>query len=136
MSQASVTKPNAFIGSGLPGKPFASQVVMAGELAFVSGVNAASPENPRAALPEWVELQTAQIFSNLQAIREAHALQGHQIVSVRIHMIHFERLFERMNKAYLECLGNAPLPARSCAGVAALERGALVEMDFVLRAGG
>ena len=47
----------------------------------------------------------------------------------------FERLIERVNKTYLECIGAGPLPARTTVGVSNITRGALIEMDFVVRTG-
>ena len=113
----------------------ASDIVVAGDLAFVSGVRAVDLHNDRAPLPEMVEAQTAKIFSNLDAILQAAALERAQMVAVKIYVVDFERLFERMNAAYGKCIGASPLPARTCVGVAQLTRGAQVEMDFVLRTG-
>lgn len=111
----------------------ASDVVIAGELAFVSGVRAVDLNNDRVPLPEKVEAQTEQIFANLDVILQAAGLARRQIVAVKVYVINFEQLFERVNAAYLRCIGIAPLPARTALGVAQLTRGAQVEMDFVLR---
>ncbi len=113
----------------------ASDIVIAGELAFVSGLRAADLHNDRAPLPEMVEAQVAKIFNNLDAILQAAALTRAQIVAVKLYVIDFERLFERVNAAYIRCIGASPLPARTCVGVAQLTRGAQVEMDVVLRTG-
>ena len=114
----------------------ASDLVVAGELGFVSGVRGVDLDNDRVPLAEKVEAQTEKIFSNLDAILHAAGLERRHLVSVRVHLVDFERLFERMNKAYLGCMGAAPLPARTCVGVTQLTRGAQVEMDFVVRATG
>ncbi len=111
----------------------ASDVVIAGELGFVSGVRAVDLHNERVPLPEKVEAQTEKIFSNLDVLLQAAALERRHVVAVRVYLIDFERLFERMNAAYLRGIGVAPLPARSCVGVTQLTRGAQVEMDFVVR---
>ena len=113
----------------------ASDVVMAGELAFVSGVRAVDLANDRVPLPEKVEAQTQKIFSNLEVILQAAGLERRNIVQVRIYLIDFEGLFERVNTAYLRYFNAAQLPARTCVGVARLTRGAQVEMDFVVRVG-
>ena len=113
----------------------ASDVVMAGELAFVSGVRAVDLANDRVPLPEKVEAQTQKIFSNLEVILQAAGLERRNIVQVRIYLIDFEGLFERVNTAYLRYFKAAQLPARTCVGVARLTRGAQVEMDFVVRVG-
>jgi 2-iminobutanoate/2-iminopropanoate deaminase len=111
----------------------ASDVVIAGDLGFISGVRAVDLNNDRTPLPENVEAQTAKIFSNLEAMLQAAGLERRHVVAIKVYLIDFERLFERMNKAYLSCMGAAPLPARTCVGVTQLTRGALVEMDFVVR---
>jgi 2-iminobutanoate/2-iminopropanoate deaminase len=121
----------------LPGESararLASDLVVAGDLGFISGVRAADLSNDRVPLPEKVEAQTEKIFSNLDVILQAARLERRQLVAVRVYLVDFERLFERMNKAYVACIGAAPLPARTCVGVAQLTRGAQVEIDFVVR---
>jgi 2-iminobutanoate/2-iminopropanoate deaminase len=114
----------------------ASDVVIAGELAFVSGVRAVDLTNDRVPLPEKVEAQTQKIFGNLDAILQAAGLARGNIVAVRIYLIDFEGLFERVNTAYLRGIGDMPLPARTLVGVTHLTRGAQVEMDFVVRVTG
>ncbi len=111
----------------------ASDVVVAGELAFISGVRGVDLTNDRMPLAEKVEAQTQKIFANLDVVLQAAGLTRQHVVSVKVYLIDFERLFERMNKAYLGCMGTAPLPARTCVGVTQLTRGAQVEMDFVVR---
>jgi 2-iminobutanoate/2-iminopropanoate deaminase len=113
----------------------ASDVVIAGELAFVSGVRAVDLSNDRVPLPEKVEAQIEKIFANLQVILQAAGLERRNIVAVKVYVIDLERLFERVNTAYLRGIGDAPLPARTFVGVTQLTRGAQVEMDFVVRTG-
>ena len=55
------------------------------------------------------------------------------VVSVRIHLVEFKRFHERMSRAYSAFFEGARAPARSCIGVVALTRGALVEMDFIVK---
>lgn len=111
----------------------ASDLVIAGELAFVSGVRPVDLANDRIPLPEKVEAQTRKIFANLDAILEAAGLARRNLAFVRIHLVDFERLIERVNKTYVECLGEGPKPARTAVGVSHITRGALIEMDFVVR---
>jgi enamine deaminase RidA (YjgF/YER057c/UK114 family) len=113
----------------------ASDVVIAGELAFVSGVRAVDLNNDRMPLPEKVEAQVDKIFANLDLILKAAGLDRRNVVAVKLYVFDFKQLFERVNTAYLRCIGDAPLPARTCVGVAQLTRGAQVEMDFVVRTG-
>ena len=100
---------------------------------FVSGIGPVDLDNPAVALPESVEDQTRRIFANLDKILQKRGLTRDRVVSVRVHLIEFKRLHERMNRAYGEFFAGDKVPARSCVGVAALTRGALVEMDFILK---
>jgi enamine deaminase RidA (YjgF/YER057c/UK114 family) len=84
-------------------------------------------------LPEKVEAQVRKTFANLDAILKPAGLARKDLVFVRIHLVDFERLIEHVNKTYLECVGEGPLPGRTVVGVSQLTRGALVEMDFVVR---
>jgi 2-iminobutanoate/2-iminopropanoate deaminase len=110
-----------------------SDVVVAGEWAFISGLGPFDLRDDRVPLPEYVEAQTAKIFANLDELLAATGSSKDHIVSVRISLIDYARLFERMNAAYVGYFDPNRLPARSCVGVSALTRGASIEMDFVLR---
>jgi 2-iminobutanoate/2-iminopropanoate deaminase len=100
---------------------------------FVSGVGPVDPENAAVALPESVEDQTRRILSNLESILNKRRLGREHVVSVRIHLIEFTRFHERMERAYAGFFSGVRPPAHSCVGVSALTRGALVEMDFILK---
>ena len=110
----------------------ASDMVVVGEIGFISGLRPVDLANDRATISEKVEAQTRKIFANLDIILNAVSLNRSHVVFVRIHLVDFERLIERVNKTYVECVGGGPLPARTAVGVSQLTRGALVEMDFVV----
>jgi 2-iminobutanoate/2-iminopropanoate deaminase len=113
----------------------ASDMVVIGELGFVSGLRAVDLANDRTPIPERVEAQIEKIFANLDQILQAAGIEHRQLAFVRIYLVDFERLIERVNKAYHKCLGEGPLPARTIVGVSNITRGALLEMDFVVRIG-
>lgn len=115
-------------------RALANDIVILGETAMVSGIRAADLFDDRLPLPESVEAQTRKIFSNLDVILEAAGLLPRRLLGVRIYLVDFERLVKRMDIAYLECIGATSLPARTCIGVNNLNRGALVEMDFIVHA--
>lgn len=100
---------------------------------FVCGVGPVNLENASVALPESVEEQTRRILSNLESILGRRKLGREHVVSVRIHLVEFKRFHERMNRAYAAFFSGERQPARSCIGVSALTRGALVEMDFIVK---
>ena len=113
----------------------AADLVVAGGLAFVSGLGPVDPANERVPIPEKVEAQVRKIFSNLDALIAPAGLTRKDLVFVRIHLVDFERLIERVNRTYLQCVGEGSLPARTAVGVTKLTREALIEMDFIVRAG-
>jgi 2-iminobutanoate/2-iminopropanoate deaminase len=111
----------------------ASDVVIAGGWGFISGLAPIDLQDDRAPLPEGVERQTRKIFANLETLLAAAGLDKRNVVSVRVSLVEYSRLYERMNAAYAGGFFPAErLPARSCIGTVHLTRGAQVEMDFVL----
>src|SRR5687767_623954 len=111
----------------------AADVVLLGELGFISGVRPVDLADDRTPIPEKIEAQTRKIFENLDEILKAAGLERRHIAFVRIHLVDFERLIERVDKTYVACFGEGPLPARTAVGVSQLTRGVLIEMDFVVR---
>lgn len=111
----------------------ACDIVLMSDMAMLSGIRAADLFDHRVALPESVEAQTRKIFGNLDVLLEAAGLRRN-LLSVRVYLVDFERLIKRLDQTYLECMGDSPLPTRTCIGVTHLNRGALVEMDFVVHA--
>jgi enamine deaminase RidA (YjgF/YER057c/UK114 family) len=107
----------------------ASDVVLVDEWAVIAGVQPIDLDNDRVPLADGIEGQTRQVLANLDRLLQA----AEHVVSVRVSLVDFPRLHERMNLAYVEYFPPDRLPARSCIGVTALTRGALVEMDFMVR---
>ena len=99
---------------------------------FLSGIGPADPDDTGMPLSESVEDQTRKIFANLDKLLHKRGLRREHVVSVRIHLVEFKRFHERMDRVYQDQFGSHA-PARSCIGVAALTRGALVEMDFIVK---
>jgi len=111
-----------------------SDVVLADGWGVVAGVLPIDLDNDRAALPEQVEAQTRKVLANLERILAAAGLAKGAVAAVTVQLVDLPRLFERMNAGYTGFFAAGRLPARTCVGVTALPRGALVQMDFVLRA--
>ena len=101
---------------------------------FVAGQQAIDLDNDRTPLPEQVEAQTRKVLTNLETILGAAGLSKDDVVAVRIALVDLPRLYERMNTAYEGFFRPDRLPARTCTGVSHLPRGALVAMDFIVRA--
>jgi enamine deaminase RidA (YjgF/YER057c/UK114 family) len=110
----------------------ASDIVIAVGWGFISGLAPIDLRDDRVPLPEGVERQTRKIFANLETLLGAAGLDKRNVVSVRVSLVEYSRLYERMNAAYAGFFPADRLPARSCIGTVHLTRGAQVEMDFVL----
>ena len=76
-----------------------------------------------------VEEQTRQALKNLQNVLEAGGSGFAHIVKTTVFLKDMND-FSRMNAVYSEFLGETP-PARSTVGVAALPKGALVEIEAI-----
>ena len=100
---------------------------------FISGVGPVELGNAALALPEAVEDQTRKVLSNLDTLLQKRSLGREHVVQVRIHLVEFRRFYERVNRVYEAFFAGVRPPAKSCIGVAALTRGALVEMDFIVK---
>lgn len=112
----------------------ASDIVLVNGWGFLCGVSPIDLADDGVPLPEGVERQTRRIFANLERLLQKAGLAKENVVSVRVSLVEFPRLYERMNEAYAGFFSADRLPARSVVGVSHLSRGAQIEMDFVLNA--
>ena len=99
----------------------------------LTGQMPTDPDDDNAALPEGVAAQTRRVIDNLVIVLENLGLGLGQVMSCRIYLTEFERDYEIMNKVYRDYFTEDRLPARTCIGVTALARQALVEIDMVAR---
>lgn len=77
-----------------------------------------------------IDAQIRQVFNNLLAVTRAAGGDFHNLVKLTIFLTdlgHFARVNQVMAEYFTE-----PYPARAAIGVAALPKGAAVEMDAVL----
>lgn len=103
-----------------------SQAISTGELLFLSGQLGLNPETET--LPDGIEAQTKQAILNIGAIlNEAGANYG-DVVKTTCYLSDIGN-FAAMNKIYAEYFTENP--ARSCVEVAALPKGALVEIEAI-----
>jgi reactive intermediate/imine deaminase len=108
-----------------------SQAVRAGDALYLSGQIGLDPATMQMA--EGVEAQAHRVFRNLAAVADAAGLSLDHAVRMTVYLTdlaHFARVNEIMAQYVRE-----PYPARAAIGVAALPRGALVEIDAILHAG-
>jgi reactive intermediate/imine deaminase len=102
--------------------------VSGGVTVFLSGQIGLDPSTMQMAAG--VEEQTQQVFSNLKAVAAASGGSLSDIVKLNVYLTDLSN-FEIVNGIMAKHF-DAPYPARAAIGVAALPRGALVEVDAVL----
>ena len=100
---------------------------------FVTGQMPTWPGAPERALPEGVEAQTRRVMDNLRIVLRGLELDLAQVVSARAYLTQFERDYAAFNATYASYFTPGRLPARTCIGVTALAKGALVEVDLLAR---
>ena len=123
MSKTVITSPNAPAAIGTY-----SQAIKAGNTVYLSGQIPLDPKTME--LVEGFEEQTVQVFENLKAVIEAAGGSFQDVVKLNIFLTdlsHFTKVNEVMGRYFQQ-----PYPARAAIGVAALPRGAMVEMDGIL----
>ena len=119
-------------GAPAPVAPFSHAVEVDGWV-FLTGQMPTDPEDDAAPLPAGIEAQTRRVMDNLILVLNGVDLGLEHVVSARAFLTHFERDYAAMNEVYRSYFPKDRLPARTCVGITALARGALVEIDFVAR---
>ena len=77
-----------------------------------------------------VTAETRQVLSNLQAVLQAGGAGPAQVVRTTVYLVDLAD-FAAVNSLYAEVFGTEVAPARACVQVAALPKGARVEIDAV-----
>jgi 2-iminobutanoate/2-iminopropanoate deaminase len=108
-----------------------SQAVSAGGLVFCSGQIPLEPGGD-ALVGDAPAEQATQCLRNLSAVAEAAGTSLERAVRLTVYTTRLED-FAEINEAYGAFFGEEP-PARAAVGVAALPKGALVEIDAILLA--
>lgn len=106
-----------------------SQGVRAGELVFLSGQIPLDPATAELVNGDF-ETRARRVFDNLKAVAEAAGGTLDQAVKVTIFLTDLGQ-FAAVNKVMAEYFSE-PYPARAAVGVAALPKGADVEVEAVL----
>ena len=106
-----------------------SQAVNHNGLVFVSGQIPLDPAVMEM-VPGGIEAQITQVFDNISAICDAAGGSLNDILKLTVFLTDMGN-FPQVN-AIMEQYFEAPFPARAAVGVAALPKGAEVEMDAIL----
>jgi 2-iminobutanoate/2-iminopropanoate deaminase len=105
-----------------------SQAIRSGQLLFVSGQIPIDPDTGDL-VGGGIEHQTQRVMQNIQAIIEAAGASMGRVIKTTIFLVDLAD-FAAMNKVYAGYFGDSP-PARATVQVAALPRGALVEIEAI-----
>ncbi len=106
-----------------------SQAVRAGNTVYLSGQIPLDPATGEMAKGD-VEAQIRRVFENLKAVIGASGGTFSNVVKVNVYLTDLGN-FALVNKVMAEYIAQ-PYPARAAVGVAALPRGAAVEIDCVM----
>ncbi len=105
-----------------------SQAVRVDDTVYLSGQIGLDPATMQ--MVEGIDAQIHRVFQNLRAVAAAADGGFDDLVKLNVYLVdlaHFPKVNEIMASYFRQ-----PYPARAALGVAALPRGALVEMDGVL----
>ena len=106
-----------------------SQAIRSGDTVYLSGQIPLVPETMTLVTGD-IEAQIHQVFENLEAVAQAAGGSLADVVKLNVYLTDLTN-FAAVNETMAEFFAE-PYPARAAVGVAALPKGAEVEMDAVL----
>ena len=106
-----------------------SQAVRVGNTIWVSGQIPLDPAT-KELVPGDIEAQVRRVFDNLQAIVVAAGASFDDVVNATVFLLDLSH-FALVNKIMAEYF-HEPYPARAAVGVAALPRGAQIEVECIV----
>ncbi len=106
-----------------------SQAVRVGNTIWVSGQIPLDPATKELVSGD-IEVQTRRVFDNLKAIVEAAGASFDDVVKANVYLVDLSH-FAVVNKV-MAAYFKEPYPARAAVGVAALPRGAEVEVECIV----
>ena len=109
------------------------QGIRSGDLVFTSGQIALDPATGNFMAGE-IEQETELTLKNIEAILQAESLSLDHVIKATVYLADMND-FARMNQVYEKFFANSK-PARACVQVAALPKGAKVEIDVIAAASG
>ena len=107
-----------------------SQAIASGDLLFCSGQIAIDPKTGEM-VKGGIAAETEQVLTNLKAVLAAAGADLSDVVKTTVYLADFGE-FQAMNAIYVRAFPAAP-PARATVGVAALPRGAKIELEAIAR---
>ena len=107
-----------------------NQAVRAGGWLFCSGQIALDPHTGQMVGAGDVAAESRQVLANLQAVLTEAGCTPQQVVRTTVFLADLAD-FAKVNAIYAEVFGSGVSPARACVEVAALPKGARVEIDCI-----
>ena len=105
-----------------------SQAIRIGDFLYTSGQISLDPESMEMITGD-IEVETEKVLKNIEAILKEDGLNLNNIIKTTVYLTDLSE-FARMNQVY-ENFFTDTKPARACVQVAALPKGAKVEIDVV-----
>ena len=112
-----------------------NQAVLAGGWLYCSGQIPLDPDTGAMVGDGDVAAETRQVLRNLNAVLAAAGATPAQVVRTTVFLADLAD-FQTVNALYAEVFGEGISPARACVQVAALPKGARVEIDCIAWLGG
>ena len=107
-----------------------NQAVLAGGWLYCSGQIPLDPDTGAMVGNGDVAAETRQVLKNLSAVLKEAGASPAQVVRTTVFLADLGD-FQTVNELYAEVFGDGVSPARACVQVAALPKGARVEIDCV-----
>ena len=107
-----------------------NQAVLAGGWLYCSGQIPLDPDTGAMVGNGDVAAETRQVLKNLAAVLKEAGATAAQVVRTTVFLADLGD-FQTVNELYAEVFGDGVSPARACVQVAALPKGARVEIDCV-----
>jgi len=105
-----------------------SQAIRIGGFLYTSGQISLDP-NSMELITGNIEVETERVLKNIEAILKADGLRLNNIIKTTVYLTDLSE-FSRMNQVYEKFFVETK-PARACVQVAALPKGAKVEIDAI-----
>ena len=105
-----------------------SQAIRIGDFLYTSGQISLDPHTMEMIRGN-IELETEKVLQNIESILRADGLNLSHVIKTTVYLTDLSE-FTRMNQVYEKFFSNTK-PARACVQVAALPKGAKVEIDAI-----
>ncbi len=105
-----------------------SQAIRIGDFLYTSGQISLDPETMEMITGN-IEVETKKVLENIETILNADGLNLNNVIKTTVYLTDLSE-FARMNQVYEKFFAETK-PARACIQVAALPKGAKVEIDAI-----